>query len=87
MVLCSVRSYGEGPLDGRPAYDAAIQAYTGIMSVTGELDGGVQRVGVALVDFATGVWATARCRGFYIRHRRVGMAATSKFVCSILAWR
>jgi crotonobetainyl-CoA:carnitine CoA-transferase CaiB-like acyl-CoA transferase len=41
----------------RPGYDPLVQAATGIMSVTGEADGPPVRVGVSLIDFATGQWA------------------------------
>jgi len=57
IVLCSIRGYGRGAKQDRPAYDAAIQAFSGIMSVTGQLNGDVARVGVALVDFSTGLYA------------------------------
>ncbi len=57
VVVCSIRSYEEGPHADRPAYDAAIQAMAGIMSVTGEADGPPTRVGLAFVDYATGLYA------------------------------
>ncbi len=57
IVLCSIRGYGAGSRESRPAYDAAIQAFSGIMSVTGQRNGDVARVGVALVDFSTGLYA------------------------------
>jgi formyl-CoA transferase/CoA:oxalate CoA-transferase len=58
LVYCSIGSYGTvGPLSDRPGYDPLMQASTGIMSVTGEADGPPVRVGVSLVDFATGQWA------------------------------
>lgn len=57
IVLCSVRGYGKGPNENRPAYDAAMQAFTGIMSVTGDPKGDVQRAGVAVVDFSSGLYA------------------------------
>lgn len=55
LVYCSVRGFGPGPHQDRPAYDAAIQAFTGIMSVTGDPQGDVQRAGVAVVDFSSGL--------------------------------
>jgi formyl-CoA transferase/CoA:oxalate CoA-transferase len=58
LVYCSIGAYGPtGPLTDRPGYDPLMQAATGIMSVTGEPDGQPVRVGVSLVDFATGQWA------------------------------
>jgi crotonobetainyl-CoA:carnitine CoA-transferase CaiB-like acyl-CoA transferase len=52
LVHVSVGAYA-----GRPGYDPLVQAATGIMSVTGEPDGPPVRVGVSLIDFATGQWA------------------------------
>jgi len=52
LVHVSVGAYAD-----RPGYDPLVQAATGIMSVTGEADGPPVRVGVSLIDFATGQWA------------------------------
>jgi len=52
LVHVSIGAYA-----GRPGYDPLVQALSGIMSVTGEADGPPVRVGVSLIDFATGQWA------------------------------
>jgi crotonobetainyl-CoA:carnitine CoA-transferase CaiB-like acyl-CoA transferase len=52
LIHVSVGAYAD-----RPGYDPLVQAATGIMSVTGEPDGPPVRVGVSLIDFATGQWA------------------------------
>jgi crotonobetainyl-CoA:carnitine CoA-transferase CaiB-like acyl-CoA transferase len=58
LVYCTIGAYGpRGPLVDRPGYDPLMQAASGIMSVTGEADRDPVRVGVSLVDFATGQWA------------------------------
>lgn len=57
IVLCSIKGFGRGEYENRPAYDAAMQAFTGIMSVTGDPKGDVQRAGVAVVDFSSGLYA------------------------------
>ena len=58
LVYCSITGYGEGsPYEDRPGYDFVIQAASGIMSITGEPDGEPQKVGVAIVDVTTGLFA------------------------------
>ena len=59
IVYCSITGYGqEGPDANAPAYDGAIQAASGVMSVTGETDGRPLRVGFPFSDVAAGA-ATA----------------------------
>lgn len=62
LVYCSVTGFGQtGPYRERAGYDFAIQAMGGLMSVTGERDdlgGGPQKVGVAVADLFTGMYAT-----------------------------
>lgn len=47
-----------GPHRDRPAYDLVVQAEGGLMSITGEPDGQPVRVGVAVTDIVTGLYAT-----------------------------
>ncbi len=57
LVYCSVSGYGQtGPYANRGAFDIAIQAVTGIMSVTGEASGGPAKSGVSISDFMSGVF-------------------------------
>ena len=62
LVYCSVTGFGQnGPYASRAGYDYAIQGMGGLMSVTGERDdlgGGPQKVGVAVADLMTGMYAT-----------------------------
>lgn len=58
LVYTSISAFGGvGPLAERPGFDAIIQAYSGIMDLTGERDGPPVRVGTGLVDMGTGMWA------------------------------
>jgi crotonobetainyl-CoA:carnitine CoA-transferase CaiB-like acyl-CoA transferase len=59
LIYCSITGYGQtGPLSHKAGYDFAIQAEAGLMSITGEADGEPQKVGVAVTDLMTGVYAT-----------------------------
>ena len=61
LVYCSVTGFGQtGPYSDRAGYDYAVQGIGGLMSVTGERDdlgGGPQKVGVAVADLFTGMYA------------------------------
>jgi crotonobetainyl-CoA:carnitine CoA-transferase CaiB-like acyl-CoA transferase len=58
IIYCSISGYGRtGPLSEKPGYDLLIQAYSGLMGLTGEPDGRPLRVGFSLVDLFTGMMA------------------------------
>ena len=58
LVYCDIGAFGRsGPLRAHPGYDPLMQAFGGIMSVTGEPDGPGVRVGTSVVDLVTGMWA------------------------------
>lgn len=57
LIYVSVTAYGaEGPLRELPGYDPLMQAYGGLMSVTGHPGEAPARVGTSVVDMGTGVW-------------------------------
>lgn len=63
LVYCSITGFGQtGPYSQLPGYDFLVQAMGGLMSVTGERDdapgGGPQKIGVALSDILTGLYAS-----------------------------
>ena len=73
LIYCSITGYGQtGPYRERAGYDYAVQGLGGLMSVTGERDdlpgGGPQKVGVAVADLFTGLYATVAILAA-LRHR------------------
>lgn len=63
LIYCSVTGFGQtGPYAPRAGYDLLVQAMSGLMSITGRADsepsGGPMRVGVAVIDLFTGMYAT-----------------------------
>ena len=59
LIYCSVTGFGQtGPYANRAGYDYIIQGMSGLMSVTGEPDQQPQKVGVAVTDIFTGVYAS-----------------------------
>jgi crotonobetainyl-CoA:carnitine CoA-transferase CaiB-like acyl-CoA transferase len=58
LVACSITGFGQtGPLRNDPGYDLAVQALSGLMSVTGPPEGPPSKVGVAMADILTGMYA------------------------------
>lgn len=59
LVYCSITGFGQsGPYSSRPGYDYVIQAMSGLMSITGPTDGQPHKVGVAISDVITGLFAS-----------------------------
>ncbi len=59
LVYCSITGFGQdGPYATRAGYDYIIQGMSGLMSVTGDPDGQPQKVGVAVTDIFTGLYAS-----------------------------
>lgn len=58
LVHCQISGFGShGPFGGQPGYDAAIQAWNGLLSVNGSPESGAMRLGIPLVDLGTGLYA------------------------------
>jgi len=77
LVYCSITGFGQdGPYRDRPGYDFMIQGLGGLMSVTGERDdlpgGGPQKVGVAVADLFTGMYATSGILAALFHCQRTG---------------
>lgn len=58
LIICSITGFGrDGPLAAAPGYDFAIQAMSGLMAITGPVEGPPCKVGVAVADVITGLYA------------------------------
>ncbi len=75
LICCSISGYGDsGPMADRKAYDLLVQADVGLASVTGGPDG-PSRVGISIVDIATGATAHASILETLIARSRTGEGA------------
>lgn len=77
LVYCSITGFGQtGPRAEEPGYDFVIQGMSGLMSITGEKDGelgaGPQKVGVAVVDIQTGLYATVAIQAALLARQHTG---------------
>ena len=89
VIHMSVSAYGqEGPMSDQPGYDPLMQAYAGIISVTGQPGGPPTRVGGSVVDFGTGMWAAIAILAA-LRQRDAtgeGAAVEASLMDTSLAW-
>ncbi|HVD90924.1 MAG TPA: CoA transferase [Vicinamibacterales bacterium] len=73
VVYCSISGFGQtGPRRAEPGYDAMMQAEGGLMSITGEAGGPPFRLGVAIGDIATGMFAVQGILAALIARGRTG---------------
>lgn len=73
IVYCSISGFGQtGPRSIEPGYDAMMQAEGGLMSITGPPDGSPYRVGVAIGDIATGMFAVQGILAALLARARTG---------------
>lgn len=76
LIVASITGFGQdGPSAGEAGYDFAIQARGGLMSVTGEADGGPLRAGVAVADIFTGLYAANAILAALLRRWATGLGA------------
>ena len=78
LIYCSITGFGQdGPRAEEPGYDFIIQGMSGLMSITGEKEGEVgasaQKVGVAVVDIQTGLYATIAIQAALISRQQTGV--------------
>jgi crotonobetainyl-CoA:carnitine CoA-transferase CaiB-like acyl-CoA transferase len=73
LIHCSITGYGfTGPKAGRPGYDILAQAESGVMSFTGEPDGGPMRYPIAIADMTCGMYAAMGILGALFARERTG---------------
>ncbi len=73
LVYCSISGYGQtGPRRREPGYDAVMQAEGGLMSITGPSSGASYRLGVAIADVATGMFAAQGITAALYARERTG---------------
>jgi crotonobetainyl-CoA:carnitine CoA-transferase CaiB-like acyl-CoA transferase len=73
LIMCSISGYGQtGPLSSQPAYDAVIQAISGLMSTTGYPDGEPLRAGTLIVDISTAIYAALGISAALFARERTG---------------
>jgi len=72
LVWCSISGFGRGAGAGLPGYDFLVQAMSGLMSITGPADGEPTKVGVALVDVLTGLYAFGGVLAALVERDRTG---------------
>lgn len=72
LVYCSIVAFGDDESDSKPGYDIIVQAMSGLMSITGEREGPPVKVGVALLDVITGLYAANGIQAALLEREKTG---------------
>ena len=73
LVYCSITGFGQtGPYAELPGYDYIVQGMSGLMSITGPADGEPHKVGVAVTDLFTGLYAANAVQAALLSRYRTG---------------
>ena len=89
LIYLSISAYGEtGPMKELPGYDPLLQAFTGIVSVSGGEGDPPSRVGPSIVDMGTGMWSAIGILGALIERGRSGrgMRVETSLLGTGLSW-
>jgi crotonobetainyl-CoA:carnitine CoA-transferase CaiB-like acyl-CoA transferase len=89
LIYYDLGAFGRvGPLRGRPGYDPLMQAYGGLMSVTGVEGGEPVRVGTSIIDMGAGMWAALGIIAALNRRHRTGKGChvTTSLFETALGW-
>jgi crotonobetainyl-CoA:carnitine CoA-transferase CaiB-like acyl-CoA transferase len=74
LIYCSVSAFGRtGPRKDSPGYEALMQAFSGIMSITGEPGGQPVRAGVSFLDLTTGILCALGVSNAIIQREKTGL--------------
>ena len=77
LIYCTIGAFeAKGPLKDRPGYDPLMQAFAGMMSVTGEPDQRPVRVGTSIIDMAAGMWAVIGVFAALLARKNGGQGST-----------
>ncbi len=73
LVYCSITGFGQtGPYAARAGYDVIVQGMSGMMDLTGDADGPPQKIGVALADIISGLYAVIGIQSALALRERTG---------------
>ena len=76
LIYGNLSSYGpEGPFAATPGYDGTVQARTGIMHLTGEVDGPPVRAGVSILDIGSGMWLAIGILAALVKRNETGVGS------------
>lgn len=95
IITCSISGFGTGgvpEIDSLPGYDALIQAVSGLMSITGAAEGPPTRVGVAIADLVSGLYAAQGILAAIVERGKTGKGShidisMQECVCSLLSYQ
>ncbi|HEV3395922.1 MAG TPA: CoA transferase [Xanthobacteraceae bacterium] len=89
LIYCGIGAFGRGgPLSARPGYDPLMQAFGGLMSVTGEAGEPPVRIGTSIIDMGAGLWSAIGILGA-LHHRTLtgeGTTVDTSLYETALAW-
>ena len=89
LIYCGIGAFGRGgPLSARPGYDPLMQAFGGLMSVTGEAGEPPVRVGTSIIDMGAGLWSVVGILSA-LHHRTLtgeGVVVDTSLYETALAW-
>jgi crotonobetainyl-CoA:carnitine CoA-transferase CaiB-like acyl-CoA transferase len=83
LIYCSISGYGpNGPLSDKGGFDLVLQAFSGLISVTGSVEGELAKPGSSIADINAGILAALGCVTAYVKRLRTGVG--SKVETSLL---